>query len=799
MNTNRQSFTHLQTHSHSRKDSQGKLAKPTKRSFRSPSMGTRLFIFVMGGALVGLGGMSFFFYRVLEQQALTQIRDALSTEVNAIESKLTPVKQSMRDLAGSVELLHARDIKDPEVYKALVLKSFLKRPQLSMAAGFGQTSKAIIPDRQWYYPYFYADQNAQGQLGERLPAPNNKIIYSELFKDDNYPIRDYYKIPVSTKKEVWIEPYLWYGVSMTTFMSTIFDSQHQLVGVAGMDVSVTELGKQINSSVIRGTGYFTVISEQGNLLSYPPNPAKAIARASYQTLPDLKVVLPNIQQAQSGLIHTQGKFWAYQRLPSTNWLIVAVVPESVVLAPVLTITLAGAFGASVLLAAIVLLFVRYLNRRLQPILDECNKLAQADARTEAQLQQQDEIGRLSTSFYNLLRQVAINEEEIRQEVARSVQTQQELKLATQMQQEGEALQAEVEHILDIVSAVETGDLTVQAQVSDRATGLVADTLNRLIEELARIMAIVLSTAQQVTQGAEELEQLATSTAGQAQRQAQFVSEMQAQIVNFNDLSQDTAQQALVSDKSVQQAIEAVGRGQQEIATMTDEIGSLQQGTEQIVKRAQMLTNFVASAAQFTKDQKRVAALTRVLALNASMVAARASGQEDPEQFASIASEFEAIATQVNELAIQTNQSLLLLQQRTDQIQTVVSGINQDVTEISNSVNQFTLSVDRSSQVFDNIRSVTDRVAELGQQVTKSSQAIANTARSTLHSIQEIAAVAAQTESRSRFTREQAGVMDRLAHTLLEKVRFFRISAELVETIPVTKALPVALKTENPDE
>ncbi len=91
------------------------------------------------------------------------------------------------------------------------------------------------------------------------------------------------------------------------------------------------------------------------------------------------------------------------------------------------------------------------------------------------------------------------------------------------------------------------------------------------------------------------------------------------------------------------------------------------------------------------------------------------------------------------------------------------------------------------------------MAELGQQVTKSSQAIANTARSTLHSIQEIAAVAAQTESRSRFTREQAGVMDRLAHTLLEKVRFFRISAELVETIPVTKALPVALKTENPDE
>ena len=352
-----------------------------------------------------------------------------------------------------------------------------------------------------------------------------------------------------------------------------------------------------------------------------------------------------------------------------------------------------------------------------------------------------------------------------------------LKQEQNIKQENEVLQVDVEHILAVVSAAETGDLTVQADVSDRATGLVADTLNRLIEELARIMATVLSTAQQVTQGSTELEQLAAITAQQAQQQAQSVSEVQTSVINFNDLSQQTARQALASDQAVQQAQIAVSQGQQEMEKLTEEIKVLHSGTEQIVKRAQMLTNFVTSAAQFAKDQKRVATLTRVLALNASMIAARASGQQDPEQFASIAREFETIATQINDLAVQTNQGLLLLQQQTAQIQTVVSGINQDVQGISDSVGQFVGGVEQSQYVFELIKSVTERVAQVGQQVTVSSQAIATEAQMTLRSIEEIATVAAKTEKQSSFTQEQAGLIDNMARSLLDKVRFFRIPEE----------------------
>jgi methyl-accepting chemotaxis protein PixJ len=356
------------------------------------------------------------------------------------------------------------------------------------------------------------------------------------------------------------------------------------------------------------------------------------------------------------------------------------------------------------------------------------------------------------------------------------------------QKESQALQEDVSHILDVVSAVEEGDLTVEAAVSDRATGLVSDTLNRLIEELAKTMGVVLATSQQIDRSADDLKQLAVTAAQQVEQQTRSVVQVQSLMANVNEMSQDTAEQAIQSNAAVQSAQAAVSQGQQEIAAMNKGVVSLQEGAAQIVKRTQSLAEFVASAAQFTNDQKRVASLTRVLALNASMIAARASAQQDPEQFASVAKEFETIANQVNELAVQTNQSLVLLQQRTDRIQTVVSGVDDDVQEITGLVENFTQGVERSRQVLNNIQAVTEQVAQVGAQVTQSSQAIAEAARTTLGTIDDIASVATETEQQSRFTRDKAEGMDRLARILLGKVQFFRLPSNLQEDETVTKAL-----------
>ncbi|MEO0800724.1 MAG: hypothetical protein AAFY57_00425 [Cyanobacteria bacterium J06642_2] len=753
------------------------------------SIGTRLLLSVLGGAAVGLGLLAVFTYSSLESRAKSEIRSSLKNEVSAVESKLTPIQQHARAMATAVSVFKKRGVSEQKAYEDLAFEYFLSQPDIGYGLGFGQTPNSLLSDRPWFFPYYYYDQDTEGQQGGRLPAPYNNVIYSEIAVDNGYNEEIYYTQPVETQQEVWLEPYGANGVLLMTYAAPVFDSGKNLIGITNVDIGVPQLVQQLEDGegVVQGEGYFAVLSGEGNIITFPPEqppaPGEGEPGSNYETNETLAAIWPKIEQAvgntPEGLVAIpgSGNYWAYQTIPSTGWIMLAAVPVRTVLQPVVLTSVGATLLAAGILAAVVLLFVRNLNRRLNPILEECNKLVAADASTRSRLANQDEIGRLSTSFFNLLSQVDANERKIREEVERTKQAQHQLQQqAQQIESESEMLQEDVGYLLDVVSAAEEGDLTVKADVSERATGLVADTFNRLVEQLGNVMAEVNSSAQQTAGGAEELEQLAVSAAQQAQRQAKSLIEVETLMEGVTTLAGDTAQQARLTDESVQQARSAVVQGQAEMSSLAQSTDVLRQGTDQIVKRSQTLNNFVELAAQFAKDQKRTAALTRVLALNASMLAARAKGQSDPEQFASIANEFETVASQVNDLATSTNQGLMLLQQRTDQIQTVVSGLNQDVSDIDQQVQSITVGVGQSRQVFDNIQSATFQVEAAGQQTLDTSQSIAQSAQTTLQSVRGLSAIAADTSTRATMTRQRSGVMEQLSRNLLQNIEFFQLPA-----------------------
>jgi methyl-accepting chemotaxis protein PixJ len=368
-------------------------------------------------------------------------------------------------------------------------------------------------------------------------------------------------------------------------------------------------------------------------------------------------------------------------------------------------------------------------------------------------------------------------EKLGQEVSQKAEQQQ------QILNESHVLQEDIAHILNVVCDLEEGNLKTEADVNERATGLISDTLNRLIESLNRTVSVVTSTATQVTNSALHLESMAIETAGQAQKQTISIEEVQHLIELVNGLTASSRQQAADTSTAVDLAKSAVSNGQKEMTAMVEGIVTLQQGTEQIIKRTESLNDFVELATQFSKDQKRVAALTKVLALNASLLSGRAIEEQDPEQFTSIAREFETIATQVNNLAGETNLSLGLLQQRTTQIQTVTSGLNQDVSEINQLVQKFTNEVDLSRQAFDNIQMVTERVAAMGDQVNLSSQEIAKTVADTLKAMQSIATIAQNTENKATMTRQQVEEMRQLAGSLLKIMEFFQLRTVAPDALP----------------
>jgi methyl-accepting chemotaxis protein PixJ len=193
-----------------------------------------------------------------------------------------------------------------------------------------------------------------------------------------------------------------------------------------------------------------------------------------------------------------------------------------------------------------------------------------------------------------------------------------------------------------------------------------------------------------------------------------------------------------------------------------------------VQQMKTLGEFVGLADQFVQEQSQIASLTQTLALNASLVAARASEQRDPRQFAVVAREFDSIANQVGRLAQQTNEGLVTLEQRSTQIHSVVSIIDANIQNLGGLVRGFTEGVDQSSRVFSSVQVVTDETVNAGEAVTQSSQAIVNAAQSAAQVVRDIAEIATQTAGLSQRTRAQSEEMNLLSNQLLQSIEFFQL-------------------------
>jgi methyl-accepting chemotaxis protein PixJ len=748
------------------------------------SIGSRLFFSVIAGATLGLGITATLFYQILEQRSTSEIRGLLDKQVSQVETQLGEARYFIKGMANTIEFArNEQKVSGKEPYKQLVFKSFLKRPNLAMAAYFLQAPNGIVTDTKWFAPYYYIDQKAPGQQGQKLAAPYSNVIYSDLWTDDDYPNKDYYKTEIASSQEsLLLEPYIWYGTTMTSFMTKVRDSQNKIIGLAGVDINVNQIGQNLQTTVLEDAGYFSLLSEQGKLLSHPPDPKKAKAIESYQTIPALKQNWKQLTSQKAGFIREGGNYWFYQRVPSNNWLMLAVVPESAVLGPMRRIILLGSLAAAGILAAIVALFVRSLNRSLKPILDECNKLAQADAATQELLNSQDEVGRLSTSFFNLLEQVKENENTIRQEAAMRLALEEEQRRVKET--ESAILQGDIAELLDVVSAVEEGNLGVQAPVSDRVTGLVSDTLNRLIEELAAVMSQVSSAARNVSSNSQVMKDIAGTVADNADRQAESVSEVLGLSSQVEQSARATVEELQHSNRILLSLTERVKEGQSAINSLTQGTTTLQQGTEQIIQQMKTLGEFIGLTEQLVQDQNQIAAQTQILALNASLVAARSAEQKDPAKFAAAAQEFEAIANQVSQLAQQTNQDLANLEQRTAQIQKVLVSVDTEVQGLGSLVSGFAESVERSNLAFNSVQAVTTSVVQTSQQVADSSQDIIDNARSTADAVKAIVQLAQKTADLTLNARQQSESMGQLSTQLLQRVEFFRLPDELTSESPV---------------
>lgn len=341
-------------------------------------------------------------------------------------------------------------------------------------------------------------------------------------------------------------------------------------------------------------------------------------------------------------------------------------------------------------------------------------------------------------------------------------------------QENEVLQDDIGHLLDVVSSLEDGDLRIQAEVNERVTGIVADTLNRLIEELGKVLATVLTTAQDVSIKANSLEEIAQQVATGADNQSQSVNNVLALSEKVQQSALTSSQEVEATNESLQTLQTTVEKATDAIAQLTEGMNVLSGGTEKIIQQMKTLGEFVGLADEFVGEQSEIAQQTQILALNASLVAARAAGQQNPNAWLQVAREFEDIAEQVSQLARSTSEGLATLEQRTKQIHTVVSTVDAEVQNLGGLVDDFQTGISQSNQLFTEVGTVTRQAFQAGQAVNESNQAIVKATEETVQAMGNIANLAQQTAQLSQNSLVQGELMRNLATKLLERIKFFQL-------------------------
>lgn len=196
-------------------------------------------------------------------------------------------------------------------------------------------------------------------------------------------------------------------------------------------------------------------------------------------------------------------------------------------------------------------------------------------------------------------------------------------------------------LLDEMSSLADGDLTVQATVTEDITGAIADAVNFAIEQLRELVKGIKFTSQEVAGSAmatrDSTSELAKAAEAQAEQVGAATATVQEMAESFDSMAKRSSESSEVARKSVDIA-NTGGKKVRETINGMDTIRDQIQGTSKRIKRLGESTQEIGDIVELING---FAEQTNVLALNAAIQAASAGGAG--KGFAVVADEVQTLA------------------------------------------------------------------------------------------------------------------------------------------------------------
>ena len=397
-----------------------------------------------------------------------------------------------------------------------------------------------------------------------------------------------------------------------------------------------------------------------------------------------------------------------------------------------------AFLATVLTVVMIGYIVNLtITRPLRQLTTLTRRIAEGETQARAQILGHDEIYTVANSMNNMLDNI--------------------VHLIQETQSQRDVLQGQVEKLVSEVSGVGEGDLRVQAQVTTDALGVLADSFNYMVEELGSLVIRVKMVAHEVASSTTAILDRMTQLVETGDRQIKQISGAAIEVEQVAMSSQQVAeraqrlydvarlarQDAQIGRESVQQAIEGMGRINDNVQETASKVQTLGDRSREINEIVDVISS--------------IAHQTNRLALDAAIQAAMAG--ENGKGFGAVAADIRRLAERAKD--------------QTNKITSIVRGVREDIGALAVSMQDTeretatgTTLTQEAGVALESIFAAVEHQAHEIEIINQAAMQQLHASRSVVHIMHEISD---STQQNSVSTRDASQNMERLTR-LVEQLR-----------------------------
>ena len=615
----------------------------------------------------------------------------------------------------------------------------------------------------------YVNASGHDQTGRFIPYWNRLTGKLTLDPLADYEISDYYLIPKNTLADSIIEPYLYQGVLMTSYISPILDDSGKFIGIAGVDVSLNDLDAEVSKVKIFESGYAFLVSNSGIFVSAPDKALignKTLSDYAVESNnPQLAEISEQIQAGNSGHVQTSDPFTGkavtmfYTPVKTGQWGFVVVAPDAEMLAGLnqlrLTLIIACVIGI-LLMAGLILFVAKRITNPIVLISKAADQIASGDLELALQIHDQDEVGQTISAFNRMVKYLQ-NMAGAAQRVAdgdltESIQPQSERDVL------GNAFASMVINLRESVGNVEetahallgaSEQLKSTSRQSGEAMNQIAVTIQQVALGTTQQTTGITRTSASVEQMGRAINGVATGTQEQARaisNASQITSRINSAIEqvtnNAQSVTRDSAQAASYSRdgaKTVKETITGMEAIRSKVGLSTTKVEEMGVRSEEVGVIVETIED--------------IASQTNLLALNAAIEAARAGEQGKG---------FAVVADEVRKLAERSSLA-------TKEITALIKGIQKTVSEaviaMQASAEEVELGVVRANsagKVLDHILGAAEAVYKQAEEAGTAATKVRTAATELVEAVDSVSAVI---EENTAATEEMAANSSELTQAI----------------------------------